>query len=186
MKKLLAIFAATSLLASMASADVLIGIVDAPRASQAYWKFVSDSKSLQDEQGRLQELQQGLRDQVDKLTQEGQAAMADSNNTALSEDARAAKKKEADDKAQQLQSIQANFQMQVQRFQRRVQEIQAQDEADVVTSIKKVAKANNLDVVMTPNSAFYAKIDITDQVIADLNANQPVEAPAATAPAAAK
>ncbi|HNX05403.1 MAG TPA: OmpH family outer membrane protein, partial [Opitutales bacterium] len=160
------------------SAAQSFGIVDAPRASQAYWKFQSDTKTLQDEQQRLQELQQSFRGSIDQLAKDIDALNQDANNTALSDEARAAKKKEADDKTAQVQTIQSNFQLQVQRFQRRAQEVQAADEADVMAAIQKVAKANNMDVVFTSNAAFYAKTDITDQVIEVLNSNEP-KAPAA-------
>ena len=59
----------------------------------------------------------------------------------------------------------------------------------MVASIKKIAKANDLDAVFLAQAAPYGKVDITDQVVEDLNSTQPKEvpaaAPAATAPAAA-
>lgn len=185
MKKLFALLAVLTLTAGVCAAQQLIGVVDAQRASAAYWKFKSDSQSLQDEQQRLQELQQSLRSQVEQLAKEVDTANLDANNTALSQERRDAAKKEAEEKTTQARTFQSNFQAQVQRFQDRAQSIQANDEADVMAAIGKIAKANNLDLVLYATNAPFAKVDITDQVIESLNANEPKEAPAAVAPAAA-
>jgi Skp family chaperone for outer membrane proteins len=185
MKKLFALLAALALSAGVCAAQQLIGVVDAQRASAAYWKFQSDSQSLQDEQQRLQELQQSLRTQVEQLAKEIDAANQDANNTALSQERRDAAKKEAEEKTAQAQTFQSNFQAQVQRFQSRAQSIQAADEADVMAAIEKVAKASNLDLVLYSTNAPFAKVNITNQVIEALNANAPKEAPAAAAPAPA-
>jgi Skp family chaperone for outer membrane proteins len=186
MKKIFAILAVLAMSAGISAAQG-IGIIDANRASQSYWKFQSDTKSLTEEQQRLQELQQQIRGSVDQLNKEIEAARQEAENPGLSEDRKAAAKKEAEDKTQQIAQYQTSFQMQVQRFQQRAQAAQAAAEADVVVSIKKVSKANNLDAVFLAQAAPYAKIDITDQVIEDLNSTQPKDlpAPAAPAPAAA-
>lgn len=175
--------------ASIASAEK-IGIIDGPRASQSYWKLQSETQALTEEQQRLQDLQQQIRGSVDQLSKEIETARQDATNPGLSEERRAAAQKEVDDKTQQVQQYQASFQMQVQRFQRRQQDMQAEIENDVLVSVKKVAKAQDLDAVFLAQACPYARIDITELVIEDLNSTQPTTpAPAAEAapvPAAAQ
>jgi len=185
MKKIFAIIAVLALSAGVASAQKF-GVVDMQRISQSYWKAQSDTKSLQEEQQRLQELQQQITGSVEELGKQIEADNQDAENTALSQDRRDAAKKDADDKTAQIQQYKTSFQVQVQRFQRRAQEAQASIEADVAVSIKKVAQSSKLDVVFNAQVAPYASVEITDQVLSDLNSTQPKEtAPAAAAPAPA-
>jgi Skp family chaperone for outer membrane proteins len=189
MKKVFVLIAALVMSATIASAEK-IGIVDGPRASQSYWKLQSETKSLSEEQGRLQDLQQQIRGSIEQLGKEIEAAKQDAANPGLSAERRAAAQKDVDDKTQQIQQYQSSFQMQVQRFQRRQQDMQVEIENDVLVSVKKVAKAQDLDAVFLSQACPYAKIDITDLVVEDLNSTQPKEntpAPAAapSAPAAA-
>jgi Skp family chaperone for outer membrane proteins len=182
MKKVFVLIAALVMSASIASAEK-IGIVDGPRASQSYWKLQSETKSLSEEQQRLQDLQQQIRGSIDQLGKEIESAKQDAANPALSAERRAAAQKDVDDKGQQIQQYQSSFQMQVQRFQRRQQDMQTEIESDVLVSVKKVSKAQDLDAVFLSQACPYAKIDITDLVIADLNSTQPKDV--APAPAAA-
>lgn len=184
MKKVFVLIAALVMSASVASAEK-IGIVDGPRASQTYWKLQSETKTLSEEQQRLQDLQQQIRGSIDQLSKEIDSAKQDATNPGLSEERRAAAQKEVDDKSQQIQQYQSSFQMQVQRFQRRQQDMQAEIENDVLVSVKKVAKAQDLDAVFLSQACPYAKIDITDLVVEDLNSTQPKDAAPVAAPAPA-
>ena len=184
MKKVFVILAALAMTATMAFAQQQIGTIDGARASQAYWKQQAGTKSLTEENQRLQELQQQIKGSIEQLSSEVDAAKQASNDPVLSQEKRDAAKKEAEDKTQQAMQYQTSFQMQVQRFQRRQQELQAEIESDILASVRKVSAKNNLDLVLLSQVAPYAKIDITDQVIEDLNSTQPKEAAPVAAPSA--
>jgi Skp family chaperone for outer membrane proteins len=188
MNKIFVLIAALALAASSALAQQT-GIVDVQRASQSYWKFLAEQRSLADEQQRFAEMQQKISGSVDQLTKDMNAALEDAQNPGLSEERKAAAQTLAESKNQENNQQKQTFQMLYQRVQRRFQDNQAIIESDIAASIHKVAKKDNLDTVFFSSVAPYGKIDITDEVFEDLNSTQPAippaAAPAAVAPAAA-
>lgn len=182
MKKVFAVIAMLSVAAGIAAAQQ-IGVIDGQRASQSYWKLQSEQQNLATEQQKLQDLQQQVKGSIEQLSKEIDTDKLDVDNQALSQERRDAAQKDIDAKTQQISQYQTSFQAQVQRFQRRSQDMQAEIEDDVMASVKKVAKANNLDLVLLSQVAPYSKIDITDMVIEDLNSTQP-KAAEEVAPAA--
>lgn len=73
-------------------------------------------------------------------------------------------------------------------IQGRVQEMQRGIEADLRPAVEKIAKSKGLDLVLAKGTTLYAaaSLDITEAVLAELNANYKPAAPAAPAAAPAK
>ncbi len=180
MKKLFAFVAAIALAASTLTAQQF-GVVDAQRASQSYWKVISEQRSAAQEEQYFKELQQQIQGRVDQLAKDAQAAQEEANNPGLSDERRAQAQRLAESKAQEIQQQRMSFQAQYQRTMRRFQENQEVISAEIEASIRKVARKNNLDAVFMASVAPYAKIDITDEVIADLNSSEPAELKAPSA-----
>lgn len=180
MKKLFALILAMTLAASATFAQQF-GIVDFQRASQNYWKVVAEQKSLMEQQQHFAELQQQIKGRIDQLTKDMNAANEDAQNPGLSDERRAQAQQLADSKNQEIMQQSQSFQMQYQGVQRRLQQNQALIQADILASISKIARKNNLDMVFYVDAAPYGKIDITDEVITDLNSTEPAAAPAEAA-----
>jgi len=181
MKKVFAFITALAVMAGSAVAQQF-ATVDLQRVSQSFWKVQAEQRSLADEQQRFADLQQQVQGRIDQLTKDMTAAQEDAQNPGLSDERKAEAQKLADSKKQEIAQQGQSFQMQYQRVQQRFQAQQAAIEAELIVSVKKIAKKNNLDVVFYANVTPYAKIDITQEVIDDLNSTQPAdEAPVAPA-----
>ncbi|MBN1403953.1 MAG: OmpH family outer membrane protein [Opitutales bacterium] len=176
MKKLFALILALTVTASAFAQQ--FGIVDFQRASQSYWKVIAEQRSLAEQQQHFAELQQQVKGRIDQLTKDMNAALEDAQNPGLSEERKAEAQALAESKNQEIMQQSQSFQAQYQSVQRRLQLNQATMQSEIMASISKVAKKNNLDMVFYTESAPYGKVDITDEVIADLNSTAPAEAPA--------
>ena len=183
MKKLFATVALLALTAGISAAQQF-GVIDAQKAVQSYWKYQADTKTLTDEQSHLNDLRQQYQDKLRTLQDEINAAQQDAQNPGLSAERKEAAQKEADEKTQEAINYDQTFQAQYQRFQVHSQQLQYTTEKDFSAAVKTVAVRNNLDMVFMISSAPYGKIDVTDEVIAELNSTMPAASATGVTPAA--
>lgn len=179
-KKALIVAAAAVALTSSAFAQKFAS-VDMQRASQNYWRVTSEQERFNAEQRRLQDLAQTMQGQVDTLMQERETALQDAENPGLSADRQEEARQKAKDIESQIMNRRETLQIEQRRLQGRAQETQRVIEDDIRNAVKTVAQRNAVDVVFPAQVAVYSPVDLTDQVIKELNSSQPATTSAAPA-----
>lgn len=120
--------------------------------------------SLEEQSGRLQQLQQELQQIEQRMQAEGMT---------MSQQQRQQLQAEGQAKMQQMQGLQQNLQRQAQQQQ---QEILQAIEPRLVEAIEKIAEEKDLDMVINAQAMIYIhpdrELDITDEVVQRLNESE--------------
>ena len=171
-----------------------VGTVDLAEVSKKYSKSVEQQGSIQKSIDNAKVAVQEKVDEVQRLQADLQETQKRAQSPLLSDSgkqqiAQELKVKE-DTFRQRYAALQQLDQEARTTIQSRVQEMSRAIEADLRPAVEKVAKAKGIDLVVPKGNALYADagLDITEAVVAELNANYkpaaPAEAPKAEAPKA--
>jgi len=178
-----------SLMSGPAWAQNRIATVDLRKIFDTYWKTKQADAALKDRQADLEKDDKSMRDDWKKAKDEYQTLLTDANNQTLSIEERDKRKKAAEDKFKQVKDSEdsivqyerqarANIDEQRKRMRDRIVE-------EIRTAVNGKAKAagfalvfdtaaesvNNTPVVLYSNN----ENDITDAVLAQLNAGAPAD-----------
>jgi outer membrane protein len=177
------------LLATMsfsAAAQTKVATVDMKKIFEGYWKTKQATLALENRKTELTKEMKEMTDGLDKAQTDYKKLLDQANDQAISADERDKRKQAAADKAKEINSTKVS----IEQFQRQAQtQIASQSQrmsANLVTEIQKAvadkAKAGGYSLVMNAASAelitvVYSdpQIDITDAVVAQLNAGAPVD-----------
>ena len=179
-----------------AIAQTRIATVDIQKVFDKYWKTEQAVASLKDRVTQIQKSRQEMVEGLNKTKDEYQKLLEDANNQAISAEEREKRKQAAEDKLRDLKSGKDD----VDQFDRQatvtITEQKARMRKNILDEIKLAisskAKAGNYSIVLdtgaqtyvadpsgpyyTPNILYSTdENDITDAVIAQLNAGAPVE-----------
>ena len=189
LKKLIPGMLLFSLLGGTALAQTRIATVDLGRAFTNYWKTRQADAALQDRKDELQKSDKEMVDNYQKGKDEYQKLLADANNQTLSAEEREKRKKAAEDKLKDLKDQEksiADFERAA-RARLSEQSMRMRDNllSELRDAVNAKAKAGNFDLVLdtsaqsvdhTPIVVFSSgNNDITESVVAQLNANAPIE-----------
>ncbi len=191
----------TVLLAAGAAAQTKIGTIDLRRVFDDYFKTKAADAKLKEEAGGLDKDRKVLMDQYQKLTEEYKKALDAANSMAVSADERDKNKKSAEAKLLEIRELEQNITQFDRTARGNLEEKQRQlrdrilEEIRAVVSQRAKSGGYNLVIDSAAESANRTPVvlyntgenDITDGVLATLNAsappsssaNQPAE-PAAT------
>lgn len=202
MKKMIRIVLPTILLltflGSSALAQQKIAIVDVQKLFNGYWKKKQAEVALNDRKAELEKEDRGFIDDLKKSKDDYQKLLDSADDPAISDDERARRKQDADDKAKQIQDSQQTilqFERQAQatlaeQSQRMREDILKEIQAAVAVKAKSggytlvidsAAQTANQTPVFLYNDG---QNDLTTDVLSQLNAGSPVDttAPATTSP----
>lgn len=167
-----------------AAAQTKVATVDMKKIFNAYWKTKQATAALENRKTELRKEMKDMADSLDKAQADYKQLLDQSNEQAISDDERARRKQAAADKAKEITSSKVALE----QFQRQA-ESQLADQSqrmsgNLVTEIQKAvadrAKAGGYTIVLnsaTSEVVVYsdAQVDITDGVIAQLNAGAPID-----------
>ena len=188
MKKLQLTILTFSLLAVMtitANAQTKTASVDMKKLFDGYWKTKQAQTALENRKVELRKEIKDMTDNLDKSQTEYKKLLDQAMDQAISADEREKRKQSAGDKAKEM----SNSKAALEQFQRQA-EAQLADQSqrmsgNIVTEIRKAvadkAKAGGYAVVLNANTAeivvyVESSIDITENVLKQLNAGAPVDA----------
>jgi outer membrane protein len=182
-KKLVLALVLLSLLSGSAFADTKIAIVSLQKIFDGYWKTKQADAGLKDRQAELKKSESEMADSWKKTNEDYQKLLTSASDQAVSSEERDKRKKEAGDKLKDLKDIEAN----VQQFQRQAGAILQEEKSrktknlleEIRLAIAGRAKAGGYALVVDVDAVLYnnGENDITDPVLAVLNAGAPGEAP---------
>ena len=152
-----------------------IATVDEQKVLSEYVAFNQAREKVLASVAPIQEEIQKMQEEITGIIANAREADATSNNPALDDDAR----NEARSKLVEYQTTLQNKQVQLQQFSQQAQELgqngQQQEliplQQKAQDAVKKIAKEDDIDIVLSTNSVIYVKdsLDISDKVISELN-----------------
>jgi len=177
-----------------ASAQTKIATVDMQKVFKNYWKTKSAMASLDNREKELAKEMKDLNDSLDKAQNDYKQLVEQSSDPAISAEERDKRKQSAADKAKEINTTTTTIkQFQTQARSQLADESQRMS-ANLRTEIQKAVadKARTSGYTLVLNSAdseamsvVYAdsQLDITDGVLAQLNAGAPIDLTKPAAPA---
>lgn len=160
-----------------------VGTVDLAEVAKKYTKVVEQQASIQKSAEAAKAALQEKADELQKLQEDINETVKRAQSPLLSDSGKqqlAAELKVKQDTGRQryaqFQQLDAEA---GKTLQGRIQEMSRALEADLRPAVEKIAKAKGLDVVLPKAGLLYgdASLDITDAVVAELNANYKPDAP---------
>lgn len=171
---------AVAVVAAVANANPVIYVVDITQVHQHYYKTKAVQEQLKSTVEATSTELQRLAEKLKALETEAQAINEKANNPALAD---AAKKeiieKELSPKVNEMrmldQTMQGMRNQANQKLQQQQQEVIAAHRKEIVDVIAKIAADKKADFIMEKKACYFSKptADITEDVIATLNANAP-------------
>lgn len=170
-----------SLLNVTAFAEPKIATLSLAKAFDGYWKTKQADAALKDRQTELKKSETEMADSWNKAKEEYQKLSASASDQAVSADERDKRKHDAEGKLKDMKDIEAN----AAQFQRQagaiLQEEKSRKTKNLLDEIKLAvagkAKAGGYSLVLDADAVLYTngESDITDAVLAQLNAGAPAE-----------
>jgi Skp family chaperone for outer membrane proteins len=171
--------------------------VSAQDAVKQYYKTQAATDSLRKLDDELRDAQRRMVAKLQELDEATKKAIAESNDKALSEDARAKKRQAAEDKLAELKEYEIQVRKSDLDNRRKMEEQNALMLKPIIQEVRQAvadsAKELGLTLVLDGSetglgSVIYAepRLDITDAVVKRLNANAPSPAKPVEGPAGAK
>jgi outer membrane protein len=189
---------AASLLATapLRAADVKIGFVDLKKIFDGYYKTKQADTQLKERVADAEKVMKGLGDDYQKAQEDYKKLVDSSNDQAVSADEREKRKKNAEAKLSELQSIEQSVRQFRTTTQTALEEQKRRMREEILAYLKGVitshAKKNNYTHVMdsaaeslnqTPIILYSnGANDFTDDVLAEINTNAPAEVATDTKP----
>jgi Skp family chaperone for outer membrane proteins len=181
-----------------ALAQTRIATVDLRKLFDGYWKTKQAQVSIQERAAQLDKDDKGMRDDLKKASDEYQQLLEQANDQAISSDERTKRQQAADAKLKELQGSKAAMTQFESEAQNRLADQRQQMRADILkeiqTAITAKAQAAGYSLVLdaaaetvngTPAVLYNNNdSDLTDAVLAQLNAGAPVNLPTLATPAA--
>ena len=173
---------------SVANAQIKIATVDLSRVFTNYWKTKQADAALQDMKGEMAKSDKELIDSRQKAVESYQKLLADANNQVLSSEERDKRKKSAEDKLKEVKDLEQNIGQFEQQAKVRLSEQSLRMRENLLVEIRGAVnskgKAGAYTLVFdsaaqtadrTPVMLYSTAEDITDSVLAQLNAGAPVD-----------
>jgi Skp family chaperone for outer membrane proteins len=167
------------LLTLSARAEVKIATISLAKTFDGYWKTKQADAALKDRQAELKKSETEMSDSWNKAKEEYQKLVTAASDQAVSSEERDKRKKDAEGKLKDMKDIEAN----ATQFQRQagaiLQEEKSRKTKNLLDEIKLAitgkAKAAGYTLVVDSDSVLYTNgdNDITDSVLAQLNAGAP-------------
>lgn len=184
-----------TLLEGTVRAEIRIATVDLSRVFTNYWKTKQADAALQEMKTEMAKSDKELLDGRQKAVEAYQKLLADANNQVLSPDERDKRKKSAEDKLKEIKDMEQNIVQFEQQAKTRLgeQSMRMRDNllVEIRATVNSKGKAANYTFIFdsaaqtsdrTPVMLYTSAEDITDAVLAQLNAGAPVEVQEKTAP----
>jgi outer membrane protein len=186
-RKLTLVLACLWLGAAPLAAQSRVGTVDLKRAFEGYWKTKQADAKLKESAADLDKTRKSMIEDYQKAGEDYKGLLDGANDQAVSSEERDRRRKSAEAKMIELKEIENSVAQFDRQSRTQLAERQRRMRDDILREIQDVvnakAKARNLSLVMdtagesvnqTPIILFSSREnDITDEVIAQLNANSP-------------
>jgi len=173
------------------AAEQKIGTIDLKKIFEGYYKTILANASIQEEATGLEKDRKALVDEHGKAVDDYKKALDEANNQAVSADEREKRKKEAEGKLVKINDLRQTIEQFDRTAKGNLEEKLRQTREKILNEIKGViatkSKAAGMSMVMDSSSSEPGRLpvvlysdgsnDLTEQVLAQLNANAPPDLP---------
>jgi len=177
-----------------------IGVIDLKKVFDGYWKTKQADVNLKAQAGELDKQRKSMLEAYERLSGEYKKVEGTLNDQAVSADEREKRKKTAEAKLMEMREVEQSVQQFDRTARTQLVEKQRQMRDNILKELKEAisakAKAGGYDMIIdsaaestngTPVVMFWNGAgDITDAILAHINANAPPETPAVTPAAPAQ
>ncbi|MGV3754227.1 MAG: OmpH family outer membrane protein [Verrucomicrobiota bacterium] len=171
-----------------------IGVIDLKKVFDGYWKTKQADVNLKAQAGELDKQRKSMLEAYERLSGEYKKVEGTLNDQAVSADEREKRKKTAEAKLMEMREVEQSVQQFDRTARTQLVEKQRQMRDNILKELKEAisakAKAGGYDMIIdsaaestngTPVVMFWNGAgDITDAILAHINANAPPETPAVT------
>jgi outer membrane protein len=177
-----------AMLETAAHAQIKIATVDLSRVFTNYWKTKQADAALQDMKAEMTKSDKEMLDTRQKSIDSYQKLLADANNQVLSSDEREKRKKSAEEKLKELKDLEQSIGQFEQQAKVRLSEqsLRMRDNllVEIRAAVNSKGKAGTYTLILdsaaqtadrTPVMLYSTAEDITDGVLAQLNAGAPID-----------
>jgi outer membrane protein len=176
------------LMGGVAQAQIKVATVDLSRVFTNYWKYKQADAALQEMKAEMARSDKELIDSRLKAVESYQKLLADANNQVLSSEERDKRKKSAEEKLKEVKELEQSIVQFEQQAKARLteQSLRMRDNilVEIRAAVNSKGKAGNYTLLLdsaaqsadrTPMLLYSSGEDITDSVLAQLNAGAPLE-----------
>jgi outer membrane protein len=168
-----------------------IATVDLRKVFDKYWKKKQAEEALKERQADMEKEDKNMIEDYKKAKDEYQTLLTGANDSLLSQDERDKRKKAAEDKLKQLKELEDTITQYERQARTTITETSQRTRANLLTEIRNVVTSKSkaggfalvIDIAAESSSATPIVLftnnenDITEDVIAQLNATAPAETP---------
>lgn len=194
LKRLIPLLLLTIMLTGSALAQARIGTVDVRKVFDNYWKKKQAEAQLKERQADIEKEDRNMIADYKRVKEEYQKLISETADQALSQEEKDKRKRAAEEKFKQLKDLEVTITQYENTARTTMLEQTDRMRANIITEIKNVVNAkakaagyslvidtaaesaNKTPVILFTNN----ESDITDEVLAQLNANAPADLPKAT------
>lgn len=183
--------AALLITAPLQAADTKVGLIDLKKVFDGYYKTRQADAQLKERVGDSEKVLKGMLEDHQKVTEDYKKLVDSSNDQAVSNDEREKRKKNAETKLMELQEIERSVKQFRTQTQTTLEEQKRRMREEILRYIREVisthAKKGGYSLVLDTASESISQTsvvlytngqnDMTDDVIAEINANAPTDAP---------
>jgi outer membrane protein len=177
-----------------------LATVDLRKVFDGYWKKKQAEAALKDRQADMEKEDKNMLDDYKKMKDEYQTLLTGANDQAVAADERDKRKKAAEDKLKEIKQMEETITQYERQARSTIQDQSQRMRSNIITEIRNVvsgkAKSAGYTLVIdtasesnagTPIVLFTSnENDITDEVLAQLNAAAPTDTPKTDEPAPGK
>jgi len=184
---------ASLLAGSAGTADVKIGTIDLQKIFTKYYKTELANAAIQEEVAGLQKDNKSLIEEHTKAVDDYKKALDEANNQAMSTDEHKKRKKKAEDKLIKINDLRQTIEQFERTAKGNIEEKLRQSREKILKEIKEViatkCKSAGMSMVFDSSTSELGRLpvvlytngtnDLTDEILAQLNANAPPDLPKA-------
>lgn len=173
MKSIILTLALISGLALSATAQMNIASVDMNQVAARYWKSASEQQALQAAQAQVRQRLATIEREGQALVNEAREAQEGLDNPAFNQTRRDELQSRIEELQREIQEKRIEANREQVRFERTRQETEQRIVDDIKSAVRKLANAKGIDVVLDAAVVPFAKTDLTEEVVTELNKNAP-------------
>jgi len=184
---------ASLLAGSAGAADAKIGTIDLQKIFTKYYKTELANAAIQEEVAGLQKDNKSLIEEHTKAVDDYKKALDEANNQAVSADEREKRKKEAEGRLIKINDLRQTIEQFERTAKGNIEEKLRQSREKILKEIKEViatkCKSAGMSMVFDSSTSDLGRLpvvlytngtnDLTDEILAQLNANAPADLPKA-------
>jgi Skp family chaperone for outer membrane proteins len=156
-----------------AAAQTNMASVDMNQVAARYWKSASEQQALQAAQAQVRQRLATIEQEGQSLVNEAREAQEGLDNPAFNQSRRDELQNRIEELQGEIQEKRIEANREQVRFERTRQETEQRILNDIKAAVRRIANSKGIDIVLDAAVVPFAKTDLTEEVVTELNKNAP-------------